>query len=91
MSVPVSVPVRCCSCFVAAALLLAVTVKTAVADVVYSSVTLVSSSEPVPVLDMVSGWDGPFEAGEYAYADARVTLALRLVIFQGHVPLLLFT
>ncbi len=84
MSVPVSVPVRCCSCFVAAALLLAVTVKTAVADVVYSSVTLVSSSEPVPVLDMVSGWDGPFEAGEYAYADARVTLGASMHLADGN-------
>ncbi|MDP2504234.1 hypothetical protein [Oceanobacter sp. 3_MG-2023] len=48
----------------------------AVADSVYSSVDLVSSSEPVPVLDMVNGWDGPFSAGEYAYADARAQVGV---------------
>jgi hypothetical protein len=35
---------------------------------------VMSSSEAVPVLDMISGWDGPFQAGEYAYADGRIQL-----------------
>lgn len=43
----------------------------------YSQVSLMSSSEPVPVLDMVNGWDGPFQSGTYAYADARVAAGFR--------------
>jgi hypothetical protein len=41
---------------------------------IYSQVSVMSSSEAVPVLDMISGWDGPFQAGEYAYADGRIQL-----------------
>lgn len=43
---------------------------------VYSSLTLHSSSEPVPVSDMVSGWDGDFNPGTYAYADGRITFGV---------------
>lgn len=39
---------------------------------IYSHLSLMSSSEAVPVLDMINGWDGPFQAGEYAYADGRM-------------------
>lgn len=44
----------------------------AVADEIYSQLNLIAAAEPVPVEDMVSGWDGPFQAGEYAWADARM-------------------
>ena len=35
-----------------------------------------ASSEPVPIDDMVSGWDGPFQSGEHAYADARFSFGV---------------
>lgn len=38
---------------------------------IFTSAEVVASSEPVPVSDMISGWDGPFKPGEYAYADGR--------------------
>jgi len=46
---------------------------------VFSSIEVVASSEPVPITDMISGWDGGFQAGEYAYADARVRFG-----FEAH-------
>lgn len=43
---------------------------------VYSAINVIASSEPVPVSDMISGWDGPFKPGEYAYADARFRMGV---------------
>lgn len=39
---------------------------------IFSALDVVASSEPVPITDMISGWDGSFQTGEYAYADARI-------------------
>jgi hypothetical protein len=36
---------------------------------IYSRFELVASSEPVPLADMVSGWDGDYSRGELAYAN----------------------
>lgn len=49
----------------------------ATAGLLYSELDLMTSAEPVPVLDMVNGWDGPFQSGRYAYADARVRMGSR--------------
>ena len=40
----------------------------------YSAVSVHSSSEPVPVYDMVNGWGGDVRSGRYAWADGRVQL-----------------
>jgi len=37
---------------------------------VYSRIDIVASSEPVPIVDMVSGWDGSYQSGEVVFADA---------------------
>lgn len=59
--------------------LLAAEVDSACADgAVYARLDVLSSSEPVPVLDMVSGWDGPFEPGRYAFGDVRAVMGVRL-------------
>lgn len=39
---------------------------------VFAGFSIEASSEPVPVSDMISGWDGPFQPGEYAYGDGRI-------------------
>lgn len=46
------------------------------ASEVYSHVHIQTHSEPVPVMDMVGGWDGPFESGRYAFGDARFVIGL---------------
>ena len=38
----------------------------------YSRLDLQAHSEPVPVMDMVEGWDGPFQSGRYAFGDVRL-------------------
>ncbi|MCD8532070.1 MAG: hypothetical protein LRY66_12160 [Saccharospirillaceae bacterium] len=43
----------------------------------YSGLDIHGSSEPVSLTDMMSGWDGDFQPGTYAYADARFRLGLR--------------
>lgn len=48
------------------------------ADEVRLSAKVHSSSEPVPVSDMVSGWDGAFTPGTYAYADGRLQLSAQI-------------
>ncbi|MFC3680143.1 hypothetical protein [Bacterioplanoides pacificum] len=40
---------------------------------IFSGLTLQASSAPVPVSDMINGWDGPFQPGDYAYADGRIS------------------
>ena len=40
----------------------------------YSAVSVHSSSEPVPVYDMVNGWGDDVRSGRYAWADGRVQL-----------------
>lgn len=37
---------------------------------IYSEFELIASSEPVPINDMVTGWDGSYQRGEMAFADA---------------------
>lgn len=39
---------------------------------VFAEAELVASSEPVAVEDMISGWDGAFQPGEYAYANLNL-------------------
>ncbi|WP_430462391.1 hypothetical protein ACQUQU_06270 [Thalassolituus sp. LLYu03] len=48
------------------------------ADRVEAGFSVHGSSEPVSISDMVSGWDGAFTPGRYAYADARMGAALTL-------------
>ena len=43
---------------------------------IFADVDMQASSEPVPIDDMVSGWDGPFQSGEHAYADARFSFGV---------------
>ena len=57
----------------AAATVLAFGVKSVMAaGSVFVETGLVASSEPVSVEDMVSGWDGSFQAGEHAYANLNI-------------------
>lgn len=37
---------------------------------IYSEFDLIASSEPVPINDMVTGWDGSYQRGEIVFADA---------------------
>lgn len=46
-------------------------------SVIYSHSSVQSASEPVPILDMISGWDGPFQPGRYAYGDVRWVLGIQ--------------
>ena len=45
---------------------------------VFSRLTVQSSSEPVPVYDMINGWDNSFRPGSYAYADMRLESGVAL-------------
>lgn len=40
---------------------------------IYTRLDLVASSEPVPIADMISGWDGDYRSGEVVFADAAIT------------------
>lgn len=41
---------------------------------IYAQFDAVASSEPVPIEDMVNGWDGNYRSGELAFADASFIL-----------------
>lgn len=47
---------------------------------VFSGFSIEASAEPVPISDMISGWDGPFQPGEYAYGDGRIFFGVE---YQG--------
>ncbi|WP_221798704.1 hypothetical protein [Oceanobacter mangrovi] len=53
------------------------------ADELYSDTKLVASSAAVSLRDMIHGWDGGFQDGEYAYADARQRLGVLVGDPQG--------
>lgn len=40
----------------------------------YSYLDVEASSEPVPISDMVDGWNSSFQKGDYAYADASAVI-----------------
>jgi len=44
---------------------------------VYSRIDVLAHSEPVPINDMLSGWDGSYQRGEAVYADARWAFGYR--------------
>lgn len=48
----------------------------------YSAVDVHGSSEPVSLTNMVSGWDGDFQSGTYAYADARFRMGMHYQSWQ---------
>lgn len=43
---------------------------------IYSQIDVQAHAEPVPVMDMVEGWDGPFQSGRFAFGDARLITGL---------------
>ena len=71
-----SVPGRFWSGFLC--LVLCLLPAAASADEVFSRLSVLGSSEPVAVYDMVNGWDTDFRRGSLAYADARVQSGFRL-------------
>ncbi len=48
----------------------------------YSLLEIHGSSEPVSLTDMTTGWDGDFQPGTYAYADARLRFGVHYQRWQ---------
>ncbi len=48
----------------------------------YSLLEIHGSSQPVSLTDMTTGWDGDFQPGTYAYADARFRFGMRYQSWQ---------
>ncbi len=44
----------------------------------YSYLDIVASSEPVPIGDMIDGWDSSFQKGDYAYANASAVMGFEI-------------
>jgi len=43
---------------------------------IYSYLDVEASSEPVPIGDMIDGWDSTFKSGDYAYANASAVIGV---------------
>ena len=43
----------------------------------YSGLSVTGHAEPVPVHDMINGWDGPFQSGRYALGDVRLVAGVQ--------------
>lgn len=51
--------------------------QSVVADEVFFRTEVEASAEPVPIYDMIHGWDGAVEPGEYAFGDASISAGVK--------------